>query len=448
MTKSLQRMDASYQHNGHGSILPAGEFSETLRGIFHSLQEYFQERAKAASLELSPMSSDHVHPRVTDKSSPHLYDGVCGIAFFCAAYYSITRDPQARELALCLVQPLRAKLQNLAAAGSALADQPLAIGGMVGLGSFLYSFRLMADWLKAPELMDAAHDVTTLITPQRIMKDERLNVVAGCAGTLLALLSFVHESLQGDDAQLSVNLALLCGQRLLDSRVPYKSGPRAWPVSGRGLPIGGFAYGAAGISCSLARLFQYTGQEQFLEAAIEGFAFERSLFVTEEGAWIDPKTNNFTDRGSWCYGAPGVALSRLGSLAAVDVPVLRQDLEEALTISRALAESRYDHICCGNFGVIDVLHTAGTRLERLQLSAYALELSRRMLARATNRGFYFDMPGQEQSNGRDNDVDGHESTDTTGKLTLFRGLAGIGYVLLRLSYPDLFPSVLLLESLN
>lgn len=439
-------MDANYQHNVSGSP-PAGEFSETLRKIFHSLQEYSQERAKAASLELSPISSHHIYPRFTDKSSPHLYDGICGIALFCAAYYSITREPQARELALYLVQPLRAKLQRLAAAGSALADQPLAIGGMVGLGSFLYSFGLMADWLKAPELMDAAHDVTTLITPQRIMKDDRLDVVAGCAGTLLALLSFMHEkSLQGDDAQLSVDLALLCGQRLLDSRVPYKSGTRAWPVSGRGLPIGGFAYGAAGISCSLARLFQHTGQEQFMEAAIEGFAFERSL-VTEERAWIDPQTNNFTDRGSWCYGAPGVVLSRLGSLAAIDLPVLHQDLEESLTITRALPESRYDHICCGNFGRIDVLHTAGTQLERLQLSDYALGLSRRILARATNTGFYFDVPGQHKIDGRHNDIEAHDDRHTTADLTLFRGLAGIGYVLLRLSYPDLFPSVLLLESL-
>jgi lantibiotic modifying enzyme len=440
-------MDANYQHNVSGSIPPAGEFSETLRKIFQSLQEYSQQRAKTASLELSPISSHHVHPPLIDKSSPHLYDGVCGVAFFCAAYYSITREPQARELALRLVQPLRAKLQRLAAAGSALADQPLAIGGMVGLGSFFYSFRLMADWLKAPELMDAARDVTTLITPQRIMNDDRLDVVAGCAGTLLALLSFMHEkSLQGDDAQLRVDLALLCGQRLLDSRVPYKSGPRAWPVSGRGLPIGGFAYGAAGISCSLARLFQHTGQEQFLEAAIEGFAFERSLFVTEEGAWIDPQTNNFTDRGSWCYGAPGVALSRLGSLAAIDLPVLHQDLEESLTITRALPESGYDHICCGNFGRIDVLHTAGTQLERLQLSDYALALSRRILARATNTGFYFDVSGHQKIDGS-NDIEAHDGRHTTANLTLFRSLAGIGYVLLRLSYPDLFPSVLLLESL-
>ena len=169
-------------------------------------------------------------------------------------------------MALRLVHPLRVNLERLAAGGDALADQPLAIGGMIGLGSFLYAFGRMADWLKAPELIDAAHDVTTLITPQRIMKDERLDVVAGCAGTLLALLSFMQEkSLQGNDAQLSRDLALLCGQRLLDSRITYKSGSRAWPACGRGIPIPGFAYGAAGISCSLARLSSTLGRSSFLK---------------------------------------------------------------------------------------------------------------------------------------------------------------------------------------
>ncbi len=429
-------MDANYQQATNSEVPQAGEFSETLSRIFTSLREYFLERPTAAGVDLSPPSTHDVHSPLPGASSPHLYDGACGIAFFCAAYYSITREPQARELALRLVHPLRVNLERLAAGGDALADQPLAIGGMIGLGSFLYAFGRMADWLKAPELMDAAHDVTTLITPQRIMKDERLDVVAGCAGTLLALLSFMQEkSLQGNDAQLSRDLALLCGQRLLDSRITYKSGLRAWPACGSGIPIPGFAYGAAGISCSLARLFQHTGQEQFLEAAIEGFAFERSLFTPEQGGWLDPQTNSIMDLNSWCCGVPGIALSRLGSIAVADLPVLRQDLEESLSMTRALPDSTFDQYCCGNFGRIDVLHAAGTQLGRLQLSDYALELSRRIVNRAKESGFRFDSRQQNQ--------DGKGATN----FTLFAGSSGVGYALLRLSYPDLFPSVLMLEPL-
>lgn len=431
-------MDANYPRPTNWNVPQAGEFSETLSRIFYSLKEHSLERP-AASLELSPLSRQDVHSLMPAESSPHLYDGACGIAFFCAAYYSITREPQARELALHLVHPLCVKLERLAAAGDALAGQPLAIGGMIGLGSFLYTFGRMANWLKAPELMDAAHNATTLITPQRIMKDERLDVVAGCAGTLLALLSFVQEmSLHGGDAQLSLDLALICGKRLLDSRTEYKSGARAWPVPGRDIPVGGFAYGAAGISCSLARLFQHTGQEQFLDAAIEGFAFERSLFVPEQSAWLDPRTNSITDHGSWCCGAPGIALSRLCSIAVVDLPVLRQDLEESLSITRSLPESKYDQYCCGNFGRIDVLYAAGTQLDRLQLSDYALELSRRIVNRAKESGFCFDLPRKQNDDGNKG----------SANLALFTGLSGVGYALLRLSYPDLFPSVLMLESLK
>ncbi|MGB9119844.1 MAG: lanthionine synthetase LanC family protein [Candidatus Angelobacter sp.] len=117
-----------------------------------------------------------------------------------------------------------------------------------------------------PELMDAAREVTASITPRQILTEDRLDVMQGCAGTLLSMLSFVEEvAAMGWDSGPALELALLCGRHLLDKRVSYKSGPRAWPAI-NSPPLSGFAYGTVGISYALVRLFRFTGLEEFREA--------------------------------------------------------------------------------------------------------------------------------------------------------------------------------------
>src|SRR5258708_23913029 len=118
----------------------------------------------------------------SDLISPYLYDGISGIALFAAAYYSVTKDPEALELAVQCMAPLRVEPEQLAPS----QNRVVAIGGMIGLGSFLYTFVRLADWLQEPEFLHSAQKVAALITPERIHADEKLDVVEGCAGTLLA----------------------------------------------------------------------------------------------------------------------------------------------------------------------------------------------------------------------------------------------------------------------
>jgi lantibiotic modifying enzyme len=73
----------------------------------------------------------------------------------------------------------------------------------------------------------------------------------------------------------------------------------------------------------------------------------------------------------------------------------------------------------------------------LQLTAHARQLATQLLARVAASGFRFQpldhqtvLPAVPENNP-----------------SLFLGLAGVGYTLLRLNYPDLFPSVLLLETI-
>ncbi|MGZ4853622.1 MAG: lanthionine synthetase LanC family protein [Candidatus Angelobacter sp.] len=405
--------------NGHKAGDPAGR-------IFSELIAYV----------LQPAPAERKGHRGFSTLGPDLYDGVSGLALFFAAYYHATRDPQAHKVALKALASVREKIQQLVANPGLWRSGSLAIGGLVGMGSLLYALTTTADWLNAPELLETASDLAGMIAPEWIRADSSLDVMNGCAGTLLAVLAFSRVArTQGIDAQSAVDLAAECGHHLLRSRVTASNGLRAWPGPG-GIPRAGFAHGVTGIAYALSRLFEQANDDKFREAAFEGLAFERTLYVPEQQGWLDTHSNRITERGSWCCGAPGIALGRLGCLAALDEPAVRRDLEEALRLTLALPEAANDQLCCGNFGTIDILLTAGSALGRLRLSDQALEWTRQILERSQPHGFLFLPPSHCNSNGP-----AHQYNPS-----FFLGMAGIGYTLLRLNHPDVFPSVLLLET--
>lgn len=417
------------RHHNNGST--GGDISQTLTVIFNELCAY---TTNILAKELWLAADHDIAARQAKPPNLHLYDGIAGLASFFAAYYSVTKDPEAQRLALLLVASTRKEIEI--SRGKGQGKGITSIGGMVGLGSLLYSFIRLADWLKAPELFDSALAIVATITPELILADQRLNVVEGCAGALLALLAFAQEArTRGLDAKEASDLAQLCGQHLLTRRIVSTSGRRAW-LTTHSFAVSGFALGVSGISYALIRLFQHTGREEFREAALEGFAFERALFMPEQKRRNDPSWNGVLVGDGWCCGVAGFVLSRVGSVEFIDVPAIHHDIEGALNHLRSTQGSSSDQLCCGNFGKIDTLYTAAAVLERISLSEYALHLTKQVLARSITVGFRLQPPAMC-----------HTATDPFHFTpSLFMGLSGIGYVLLRLLYPGLFPSMLLLES--
>lgn len=75
-----------------------------------------------------------------------------------------------------------------------------------------------------------------------------------------------------------------------------------------------FSYGAAEIAYALLRLHQVTGETPFLEAVQEAIAYERSIFISEEGNWPDFRQSASKERPTcmcfWCHGALVIGLAR------------------------------------------------------------------------------------------------------------------------------------------
>lgn len=350
-----------------------------------------------------------------------VYDGNCGVALFLAALEKVTGGAGFRELALAALHVVETPLRDARIA--TVIAQTSGIGAC-GLGSLAYGLVRAAELLAEPSLLDRAERATALITPQRIAADQAYDVAGGSAGALLGLLA-LHTA-RPDAAVL--RRAMACGQHLLDARVVSPGGARAWPTID-GKLLGGFAHGAAGIGYALLRLHQVGGAAVFGAAAAEAFAYERELFSPQAQGWRDLRVAQPTYPRGWCYGAAGIALSRLGGLAVIDDGAARQEIDIAV---QAILENDLtgatDSLCCGILGRVDALLVAAATLGRPELRAAAAQLGAFLVARQEQTGAFLLAPGYPPE------------VELPG---LYQGTAGVGYQLLRLACPEVLPSLLL-----
>ncbi|AEF42691.1 type 2 lanthipeptide synthetase LanM family protein [Hoyosella subflava] len=356
--------------------------------------------------------------------SANLYDGVAGIAVFYAALYASTQEETYRQSAIECWTTIKDEQRE-----SPRPDAPFAYlgcGAGSGTASIMYAAVLISALLGGQKFVEDALDLALVSAPS----DESHDVMSGTAGLILGLLA-VH-AVAHDDAVLRI--AAECGDMLLKSRVESSTGFRAWRSPGDGVLLTGFSHGAAGIAYALGKLHELTADDRYLNAATEAVMYERSVFDSQVQNWPDLRPVPGRRRGvsfeqAWCHGGPGIALSRLG---LAQHGVAAEDLELGIRVAqRAVNESnRTDILCCGRFGLVDTLLTAG-RARGLTDLVEEAQLSATQLIEAAQARGGFSLS--------------HLLPSGVRQPGLFTGVSGIGYELLRLEDPELLPSVLLWE---
>ena len=360
-----------------------------------------------------------------------LYDGQAGIALFFAACYEVTGERRYREAALQAVGRLTRRLRDTSNGEFATVARLIGPGGMLGLGSTVYALTRVAGMAEAPELVgDAAVAAGFLalvdtersedVAPAHPGGASHVDVMGGMAGGILGLLSLYGAN--GDEDLVS--LARRFAAALLREQAETPFGGRAW-ASPLGPPLTGFSHGASGIAYSLTRLYGVTGNSELVRAAEDALDFERSVFSADVGNWPDfrflqPGGDEREYMNSWCHGAPGVCLGRLGGGGIVWTPDIRAEVEAALTTVVDSPASDVDHVCCGNFGRIEAMIEASRVTDDPSLLRAARQWAGSLISQAGDDGKYALLPGSRE-------------VFTPG---FFQGAAGIGYTLLRLSRPE------------
>jgi lantibiotic modifying enzyme len=178
------------------------------------------------------------------------------------------------------------------------------------------------------------------------------------------------------------------------------------------------SHGAAGFAYALAMLSSVTGDQEFADAARECIAFENSNYDADRNNWPDLRNSGSPSWPcQWCHGAVGIGLARIAT-AKTGLPdfshLATTDVHHAIAGAERNWPSRLDTLCCGTLGSIEFFCEAGAALDRSDLRQLAERRLMAVLETAVSSGDYRWNSGTSRFN-----------------LGLFRGLAGVGYTLLR-----------------
>ena len=349
-------------------------------------------------------------------------EGKPGIAFFLSALGHVSANHEFDELATAALASLRGGLEKPDGPGDVWTSL-----GIDGIAGYIYGLVRMSAWLADRDLLDLAVQAAQRLTTKSIATDERLDVISGPAGSILGLNALWTAT----NSPVVIEHAMRCGDRLLNKRT-RNTDHLSWQVPWASRPLTGFAHGAAGIAYALTVVSRMSGEKRFRDAAEEGIAYETAVYSQDAGNWPDfrelPGRPKGTFMTAWCHGAAGIGLARLGGLAELDSPAIRLDIDRALQCTLAAPIDDADHICCGNLGRADFLIEASRRLNRPDL----LEEARRRVSAVVRRSR---ETGAYRLNAQGEGMEPNPS--------LFQGLSGIGYLLLRAAEPDRLPCLLL-----
>jgi hypothetical protein len=381
-----------------------------------------------------PDSNDHqlaVGITVTSSAlGPHLYSGSAGIALFLAQLYQLTRDLEYRRTALGAIGRSIRQLDR-----PPTKEQVLPLSFFAGHLGVAYVAQKISAMLRQDDLQSQVETILTRVFAATA-EPHPLDVIRGNAGAIPALLSLAR----APGLERCHDLAVELGDELC--RASTRDGVFSLQVqdarSGTGTdraPLTGLSHGAAGFGLALFELYAASGRPDFLDAARRAFEYEDSRFDPDQGNWPDLRPDvpppGFTL--TWCYGAPGIALSRLRAVAldpdhaerhlATGRVAVATTLE---AIEKNLLEPRRDaSLCHGLSGLGEVVLIASQLLDDESYHERAQALGRALIERHSASA---DWPSGVPSGGPNP--------------SFMVGLAGIGYWFLRLHEPRRVPPLL------
>jgi type 2 lantibiotic biosynthesis protein LanM len=351
------------------------------------------------------------------------FDGVCGTALFLAAVDQGTGGRDFHDLATATFGML-SRLPNGAIRAWTVQN---GIGATLGISSLIYGLLQAAKLLQDDSFIQTATRLAEHVTEDAIASDKKLDIMGGAAGCIAVLLR-LYETTKNDRL---LQIALQCGEYLLLNRTEATPGLRSWATVMH-KHLAGFSHGAAGIAFALLRLADASGNDRFRDAAVEAVEYEATLISESDRNWpnllMKAKDGRYAIWNSWCHGAPGIGLGRIGSLSVLDTPSIRRDIAYALESASSAPLNSLDNVCCGTLGRVEVLLEAHRRLGSPDTLKKAQRIAKQVVRRAEQNG-------------------GYRVGAQTGVYipAFYQGMAGVGYQLLRISDPDTYPSLLCFE---
>jgi lantibiotic modifying enzyme len=435
----------------HASALSAGVLlaPSLLRAVDHELstvdgpsdaplrnassRKYYDVARKAASwiakcrIETANGVTWPSDPQDPNSVSHGLYGGTPGIVLF---YLELHRaSGNAADLA-----EATAGAGELSAASKSASDEKMGAGlylGWSGIGYTLTETYLASrDAKHRAAALDAWQQVVDTAKPQGkgVAWSDTTDIISGTAGTALALL-YADRVLQAPGAR---DTAIKAGNTLLSVAEPAEGGLR-WrmdPKFARVMP--NFSHGTAGISYTLATLYEVSKDKAFLDAALKGAEHLQTIANVEGDQCLiehhdgDGKQLYYL---GWCHGPTGTA-RLFHRLAKVTGDATWNDwvAKAARGVSASgIPEHRTPgfwnniSVCCGDAGVAQFFLDLHRATKNDSYLAFGRRMMDDLISRGTEEGSAVKWIQAEHR------VKPDELVAQTG---LMQGAAGAGLVLL------------------
>lgn len=365
------------------------------------------------------------------------YRGDAGILFFLVSLYRATGDARVGDIAAQVLQRL----------AGGLSDPDVGAGWMHGkLGAalvFAHAGRIMGDDRAATLAEQIAEGTEPGVFTNGDVYD------GACGGVLvLAHLSLVLE--RPSLARRACDVF----DHLLQTHLEVR--PQGLTLAARHemlVPLTGLGHGASGLAMAAAELYSLCPEPAYRYAALSALAYEEALFDTRAGNWIDGRMHQqFAEleaparqaayrldrfasysapapahRTAWCSGRAGFLATRARALQVFGRPT--PEVDRHLHVDRWFASDPVPYAetmddftyCCGAAGLADAYLYAAEVLRCPAYAATARRIGAACVAQRLRTGSW--LAHWQVQPGRPYD-------------SLMRGVAGLGYLFLRLAMPN------------
>lgn len=332
-------------------------------------------------------------PQVSPKISLELYSGVSGVILFFSQLSAATGDPSWMEDA-------RRGADHLVGALPASAAGSLH-GLYVGNSGLAFVLDQMAQATGERRYHDGALRYLELVhqgaqsVGAGVQWDDSTDIVFGSAGIGVSLL-YAAEQMQH---RASLDLARRAGRRLIEVGIG-KNGGLCWKSRASAKNVmPNFSHGTAGVAYFLATLYLVTREREFLEAALAGAAYLKSIAFTKGNVCllfhVEPGGEDRYYLG-WCHGPAGTSrlfyqLAR--ATADRQWPGLVERAARGVLVS-GIPERRTTgfwnnvSMCCGSAGVADYFLDLYQLTHRREYLDFSRRMTSDLLRHATS-----DPPG-------------------------------------------------------
>jgi lantibiotic modifying enzyme len=362
------------------------------------------------------------HTQAFQFSDAGLFDGFTGLAVFASACAAVWPGDLIRRRTDALVQEAVDEIQGLCHVLDRHMGKPnvsIPVGEGSGFGGILTGIALMRRYAPSKTLDALCEQVLAFLGRTDFSGCTLADRIGGLSGLVAALCRF--EEYRGHTTMIR-NAA----DRILELKTfAYKDHVLWKTMFDIPRALSGAGHGMSGIAEALVAAADVLDDDRYLRAAAEALDYEIDAYRRYEekfGTWADLREfPPVKYMHGYCAGAPGTGI------------VVNRMLEEgrggarARTIARMVRRSvdglplmPFDHLCCGNSAIVEYYLSVGDH-----------EAAGRVLGTITGYGL---------GEGKRQDL--LSSTSASSVATLFNGVGGIGYELLRYAYPDTILSVL------